>query len=162
MEAAPDLANSVAWPARYRKWTLVGCVLGLLLAAGLLWSGARWYFPLVLFGFVQAAACALIWLHMARHPMLRIEAGELVCRLEGTSSGKGNLTKLWRFPVERIAGIERTIHPWPGGERHYYRIHLADGSSRGLIPRPADPGARQAIKEFFDRHWPGKVEEKKI
>ncbi len=159
----PD--DRVPWPESYRSMLLgVACFGGLVAALAILvWASAAW--PIVAFGLFVAFAALWLRRHMARRPMLAIEDGHLLCRLEGRSADSGaKLTREVAFALANIETIEREIQPWPGqgGERHYYTVVLRDGSKRGLVPRPAQPTVRAALAAFFERHFPGRVRESRV
>ncbi|MFY2764462.1 hypothetical protein [Arenimonas sp. MALMAid1274] len=159
---------AVAWPPGYRAMMtgLMVLAVGVGLLAGLLaifWSPWLWVFAIG--GALMAYSMGAAARHMRERPMLAVHEGRLLCRLEGTRSGKSaRLTNEHWFALDEIESIGREVQPWPGkgGERHVYRLHLRNGRNLGLVPRPIDPGTRQAMADFFDRQLPGRVQETRI
>lgn len=155
--------DSVAWPPGYRALmkglSTAGAVLGV--AAGLAaiaWT--PWFWGLALGGALVAVSTRSVARHMAMQPMLAIEDGELLCRLEASNSRRSaQLTRVVRFELDQIESVHCEVQPWPGagGERHVYRVRLLTGIRRGLVPRPTDAPTREAMAAFFERHLPGKV-----
>ncbi|TNJ35001.1 hypothetical protein [Arenimonas terrae] len=157
--------DAVPWPPAFRSMLLGFACCGAAVALLALWSGAVWAWPLIGVGAVMALATGAVWWKLGQRPMLAVDQGRLVCRLEASRPGKSaNLLNEAMFDLASIETVEREIHPWPGagGERHYYRLLLADGSVRKLVPRPADPPTRAAAAAFFERHFPGRVRETRV
>lgn len=157
--------DAVPWPPALRSMTLGFACSGALIAlvAAAFWS--LWALPFVAIGAIMALSAGGVWRHMGRRPMLAVEQGRLLCRLEASRPGKSaKLTDEVGFGMQDIASVERQVHPWPGagGERHYYRLQLVDGSVHKLVPRPADPATRAAAAAFFERHFPGRVRETRL
>lgn len=159
--------DSVAWPPGYRAISLGIAMAGVgfsFLAALLAIFWSPWFAALAIGGGVAALASLAVWHHMGQHPMLAMEGGALLCRLKSSNSQRQvKLKQVVRFPLDQIESLQREVSPWPGGgERHVYRLRLASGVTRTLVPRPSDAATRQAMAAFFDRHLPGRVNETRL
>lgn len=160
--------DAIPWPPGFRLAAAAIAALGLgfsLFSALLayLWIGWAGALPMIAMGGVGAVAGFLGWRHLGARPMLSVEGGRLLARLGASRSRKSaNLLHEVAFALDDIDYVEREIRPWPGGERHVYRLHLRDGGERELLPRTADPALRARLAAFFERHVPGRIRESRL